>query len=264
MYMFSKSAEIEKNIIKYSNVFDILDDIEVRCIRNNEDMDDLYRLRYKAYKSKNYIAEREDHMCFDNLDNLENSYNFGIYKNNRMVSSIRIHLLSDKNRNSPSMFVYDDALSTKIDDGCSFVDSSRFTIDPEYGSENKFLCFVTMRLSVMACIFFDVDYSLSLVRPSHRAFYMRYFGFKTLAEGRRYPSLNFPVNLYACDTMQAKDRVMQRLPFLNSLPCERRQLFDQQSSQKCCFTVQTTASLAANEILKKASVSIAGEKLAFA
>src|SRR5665811_2426747 len=101
--------------------------------------------------------------------------------------------------------VYADALSTKIDDGCSFVDSSRFTIDPEYSSENKFLCFVTMRLSVLACIFFDVDYSLSLVRPSHRAFYMRYFGFQTLAEGRRYPNLNFPVNLYACDTIKAKD-----------------------------------------------------------
>lgn len=197
------------------------------------------------------MEPRPDGLCYDRLDQAENTRIFGIYQHGELISSIRVHLLERPDQDSASMKVFPEILRRKIAEGSRFIDSSRFVVDPDSESVGSMLHYVTMRLSVLACVHHQVDYSLSLVRPAHGAFYRRYFGFEEWAGGRNYPGLVFPVNLYSADIASVHERVLNRLPFLHSLPAERRLLFDHEAGKRSCYSVRSTARLAAEAFRRR-------------
>ncbi|GIL00263.1 MAG: hypothetical protein BroJett030_01620 [Alphaproteobacteria bacterium] len=269
MNILAGGFALRQRLRAFSTVFDLLDDIEYRAIETPDDLDDVFRLRYRAYRARNYMEPRGDGQCHDELDEEANTRIFGVYQAGRLIASIRIHLLERPEHKSASMRVFPEVLLPHLAQGRRFIDSSRFAIDPDLDAGNGHLHYITMRLSVLACVHHRVDYSLSLVRPTHGAFYRRYFGFEQWAEGRTFPGLTFPVNLYSADIAAVHDHVLDRLPFLNSLPAEQRLLFDREAGKRSCYSVRSTARLAVAAIERRRAAGTAlgiavGEVAAFA
>ena len=206
-------------------LIDILDRVEYRRVRPDEQFDPVYRLRYEAYRREEFVPFSPGGMVRDEFDDLPNAYCYGIYIDGQLVSSLRFHHLTREFRTSPSYSVFPDVLDPLLDKGESCIDPGRFTSDYDASLAYPALPFLTLRIAVMATKYFDVKYCLSSVRPEHAAFYRRVFRSTRLAEARFYHGLNFPMEMWACDCPVVYPDLLKRYPFFMSTEEERRRLF---------------------------------------
>lgn len=208
-----------------NTLFEVLDDVSYRPVRLDDLTDPVFRLRYEAYRREEFIPFNSLGVSTDNLDNVPNAFCFGIYIGEKLVSSLRIHHVTAEHRHSPTMKVFSDVLNPLLDEGCTFVDPSRFTTDFEASLAYPALPFLTLRIAVMASDYFGASYCLQLVRPEHVAFYRRVFRAVELAGVRPYPDLDFSVTLYGTDVPQELGTLYERYPFFRSTPEERWAMF---------------------------------------
>ena len=225
-------------------LLDLLERVEYRLATFSEDIDDIYRLRYEAYRREGFIAENCDRRCRDALDDAPNVYRIGIYLDGSLVSSIRIHHVTGKHRQSAGMWAYPDVVGRMLDEGLTFVDPSRFTTDHEIAMECPALAYLTLRLGVMASDYFNADYCLQIVRPEHGPFYRRLFYSEPLAEVRAYEGLTFPVQLFGSHVPDTLQRIYRRHPFFMSTRGEQRLMFERGKQEFSPLTVLPTARFA--------------------
>jgi hypothetical protein len=211
------------------NLLDILDKVSYGRVDPSVIDDPIYRLRYKAYTREGFMDHNPEEVCIDDLDSVPNGMSFGIYIEDQLVSSIRLHHLTAVHRQSPSMKVFPDVLGPMLDAGLSFIDPSRFTADHEASLAYPALPFLTLRMAAMASVQFEADQCLALVRPEHGPFYKRVFGSEKLGDERTYPGLHFPVALFGAEVENIRTRVAKRFPFFLSTSAERDQLFSADS-----------------------------------
>lgn len=207
------------------NIFSILERTEYRRCETGDDLEQIYRLRYKSYRMVDMVPENRDRTVQDELDDLPNSHRFGVYIDGTLVSTLRIHHVTAAMPKSASMSVYSDLLTPLLEAGQSFVDPSRFAADPEWSRAYPQIPYITLRLAGMACFHFDAPYCLSTVRPEHSAFYRRIYESHQIGDLRAYPGLNYQVVLYRADVDAIRDRSFQRFPFFRSTPMEQRMMF---------------------------------------
>src|SRR5438445_13231485 len=72
----------------------LLDRLDCRLAESEQERDAIYRLRYQAYLREGAIAPNPTERFCDPYDELENSRIFGLYLNDELASSIRIHVTS--------------------------------------------------------------------------------------------------------------------------------------------------------------------------
>jgi hypothetical protein len=207
-------------------LLDLLDRVQYRRASLDDLFDPVYRLRYEAYRREDFIPANSERIAGDKFDQSPNAMCFGVYIDDQLVSSIRLHHVTPTERSSPSRLIYQDVLDPLLDAGKSYIDPSRFTADREATLAYPALPFLTLRIASMASVHFGVDYCLSSVRPEHVAFYKRVFMSRQIGGIRYYPGLHFPVVCYAADVPIIRDRVHRRYPFLMATDEEHRALFD--------------------------------------
>ncbi|WP_114390521.1 N-acyl amino acid synthase FeeM domain-containing protein [Notoacmeibacter marinus] len=229
----------------FERVLQLLDRTVVRRPTTGEDWEDIFRLRYNAYRTRDYIESNESRLDSDHFDFADNTFVFGIFVDDQLSMSIRIHHLDREHPDGPSRESYPNHLNSRLLLGQSFIDCSRFAIDPDLDPsvDRAALRFMPPRLSAMAALFFEADYILHLVRPRHKAFYQRYFHAETFATGGECGTVTFPVDLTATRIGANDQRMLDRLPFLHSLESERAMLFDEETARRCCFCARPTAQL---------------------
>jgi hypothetical protein len=209
-----------------SKVFSLLERVEYRRCDKGEDLEDIYRLRYKAYRSNDMVPDDERHAISDDLDDVPNAYRFGIYVDQRLVSTMRIHHVTSAHPLSPSTKAFGDIVLPMLDQGDTFVCMSRFASDPEWTRVYPQLAYVTLRLAGMACFYFEASYGLSTVREDHAGFYRRIYYSEQISEARAYPGVFNKVVLFRTNAYANRDRYYARFPFFRSTPMERRMLFE--------------------------------------
>lgn len=209
-----------------TTLLDLLDRVHYRRVRNDEVFDPVYRLRYEAYRREAFIPVNSQLVTRDEFDALSNCQCFGVYIDDRLVSSLRFHIVTPQMPESPCMSVWPDVLEPLLEEGASFIDPGRFTADFEASLAYPALPYLTLRIAAMACEHFPVRYCMSAVRPEHTAFYRRVFGAAPLGDERRYANLAFPMQLYAAEVPRIRNRVAERYPFFKSTAEERASLFD--------------------------------------
>jgi len=225
-----------------SNVSALLERTEYRRCDKGEDLEDVYRLRYKSYRLSGMVSDIPDGIIHDALDETPNCYKFGIYIDGALVSTLRIHHAAWSTPFSPSMTVYGDILLPQLAEGVSFVDPSRFAADPEWSRVYPQIPYLTLRLAGMACFHFDAPYCLSTIREEHAGFYKRIYCSEKIGETRDYPGLNYPVVLYRADVNAIRERSFARYPFFKSTPMEQRMLFAQPAAGELApLTILPTA-----------------------
>jgi hypothetical protein len=204
---------------------DMLDKIAYRRVPPDVVFDPVYRLRYQAYRRENFIPVNVEGICRDDLDDTANGMTFGVYLETRLIASIRVHILSSEHRKSPSMKVFPEILDPLLDNGLTFMDPSRFTVDKDASLAMPALPYLTLRISSMAAEYFNTDYTLSLVRPEHGAFYRRVFKAECISDVRSYPGIDFDVMLFQSKLDVVRNAVKARFPIFKSTPAERQALF---------------------------------------
>lgn len=207
------------------NVSALLERTEYRRCDKGEDLEDIYRLRYKSYRLSDMVSENSDHIIHDTLDEEPNCYKFGIYIDGTLVSTLRIHHASAETPASPSTTVYGDILRPKLESGVTFIDPSRFAADPDWSRVFPQIPYLTLRLAGMACFHFDAPYCLSTIREEHAGFYKRIYCSEQIGETRDYPGLNYQVVLYRANVSAIRERSFTRFPFFKSTALEQRMLF---------------------------------------
>lgn len=206
-------------------LIDMLDRVEYRRVSVDEQFDPVYRLRYEAYRRENFIPINSEQITRDAYDAAANCHCFGIYIDDKLVSSLRLHFATPEQRTSPSLGIWPDVLGGILDRGDTFLDPSRFTADRDASLAFPALPYLTLRIGVMASKYFQASYCLSSVRPEHAPFYRRVFGSKQLAGEGFWGELSFPVCLYATYWPETYAGVVDRYPFFLSTPEERESLF---------------------------------------
>ncbi|UYN98698.1 MAG: hypothetical protein KIT02_12205 [Devosia sp.] len=210
---------------------DILDRVEYRRVSPVHREDPVYRLRYEAYRRENFVPVNDVGMTRDAYDDAPNCRCFGVYIDNQLVSSIRLHVVTAGEPTSPSRTIWPDVLGGMLERGESYIDPSRFTADHEASLAFPALPYLTLRLAVMACEYYQTTHCISSVRPEHGAFYRRIFALEQLAGEGFWGELTFPVCLFGARVEVIYDRVMRRFPFFLSTPEERAALFTEPGLQ---------------------------------
>ncbi|MFU0506968.1 N-acyl amino acid synthase FeeM domain-containing protein [Pseudaminobacter sp. NGMCC 1.201702] len=207
------------------NVSALLERTEYRRCDKGEDLEDIYRLRYKSYRMTDMVSESANQIIHDDLDEAPNCYKFGIYIDGHLVSTLRIHHVCSATPHSPSNTVYGDVLRPMLASGATFIDPSRFAADLEWSRVFPQIPYLTLRLAGMACFYFQAPYCLSTIREEHAGFYKRIYCSKQIGEMRAYPGLNYQVVLYRADVSAIRERSFSRYPFFKSTALEQRMLF---------------------------------------
>ena len=207
------------------SLIDLLDRVQYRRVSVADQFDPVYKLRYDAYRREEFIPINSQQITRDEYDEAPNCYCFGVYIDDKLVSSIRLHIVTAEQPTSPSRTIWPDVLGNILDQGGLYIDPSRFTADHEASLAFPALPYLTLRTAVMACEHFKATYCISSVRPEHAPFYRRVFGSKQLAGEGFWGELAFPVCLYASYIPEMYPRVITRYPFFNSTAQERAIMF---------------------------------------
>ena len=203
----------------------LLERTEYRRCESGEDLEAIYRLRYKAYKAYGLVGEAENERICDAMDDTPNSYRFGVFIDGELVSTVRLHHITAAEPWGPVMRVYSDMLEPRLAAGETFVNPGQFTADPSVAGSFRLLPYLTLRLAVIANTYFDSTSCVCLIRDEHVAFYKRIFGSAQVGLARPYPPFTVPVMLYESNCEENMAKTVARYPFFRSTFAERRLLF---------------------------------------
>jgi hypothetical protein len=220
------TSEAEPRTSLYVRGSRLLDRVDCRPMETPEEKDSIYLMRYRAYLHGGMILPSESLRISDGYDDAPNAWTFGIYVDGELCSSLRLHVLTSEWRMSFATELFGDVLHPRLDRGEVFIDPARFVADPEKAQRFPELPFLTLRLVVMACEYFNADTGLALVRADHQAFYRRVFRYKTIAEPRSLPNILKKLPLMATDSRNLRGYVSDRFPIMRSTASERRMLFE--------------------------------------
>lgn len=210
---------------------ELLNRVDYKLAETEADKEQIYRLRYRAYRHEGAVQPSADHRVSDPFDDLPNSWIIGVYFDGELASSLRLSVSSPEHPMTPSVNVFPDLLEKYVAAGKIMVDPTRFVGDPL--RENKFpeLPYMTLRLAYIACEHFMADIGLASVRAEHQAFYRRVFLHQPISQPRAYPGLTKPICLMAVDYPAMREKVFARYPYFRSSQFERRMLFSRDAQR---------------------------------
>ena len=228
-------------------LLEVLDHIEYRRVETHEDMEEVARIRYRAYKLAN-ILTLNGAKLIDDVDFDDHAYIFGVYYDERLISTVRIHHVTPDHRVSSTREMYTTEIDKFLDAGMTLIDPVRFAADPDVIGEMPALPYLTLRIASMAADYFDADRVLQLVSPQHAPFYRRVFYADTVVPSQKnVGKYNIELTLMATRTREVRAGLYKRFPFFVSEPYERRMMFQRSPDMGVTpLTILPTARLAAN------------------
>ncbi|WP_312798273.1 N-acyl amino acid synthase FeeM domain-containing protein [Tianweitania sp.] len=207
------------------NVLTLLERVEYRRCNSGEDLEAIYKLRYRAYRTHGIVSESPMQAMKDDLDDAPNCHRFGVFIDGQLASTIRVHHLHAAEPYAPAMTVFGDVLGPRLARGDSFIDPSRLAADPALIRLYRPLPYLTLRLAVTGAAYFNTTSCLSMVRDEHTAFYQRIFNSVRIAEPRDYASVTVQGILFESRCDKNMENTLRRFPFFRSTAAERRMLF---------------------------------------
>lgn len=223
------------------HILNFLDRIEYRRVISEEDLEQVGRLRYRSYMTRNVMDDNLIGTIIDDIDRDSHAYVYGMYIDQSLVSTLRVHHITPDHRRGTSVNLFPDVLGPMLDRDISFVDPTRFASEPALLSEYPAIPYLTLRIAAMASEHFSADFCLAAVKPEHMAFYKRIFGSQLLADPRDHEGYGIQVALGAAPVSSIRDAVAVRFPFFKSQPHERRNMFADSQVGTVPLTILPTA-----------------------
>lgn len=227
----ARAADMRPGDVVFANsVGALLDRVEYRRCDSGEDLEAIYRLRYDAYRANEFVPVSSSRMTSDEFDDTPNCHRFGVFIDNQLVSTVRIHHISKDEPYGPIMTAFGDIVGPRLDRGETFINPTMLAADPIGAKLFRAIPYVTLRLAVVANSYFDTTSCICVIREEHTAFYRRTFGAVQVGEPRAYPPFTVPVMLYDADCAINMAETLARFPFFQSKPMEQRMLFGKQAA----------------------------------
>tara|TARA_R100000687_G_scaffold82887_1_gene83703 strand:- start:1315 stop:2004 length:690 start_codon:yes stop_codon:yes gene_type:complete len=192
-------------------VIDALKHVRYKVAKDSQDLERIYRLRYRCYRAEGSIAENDLGLMTDPFDETANCLHVAVEMKGEILAAVRLHLISRLSYDSPTLEVFPEVLD-RVRRGQTVLDPTRFVIDPSARRKRVPLHFLTLRIPFLAAMFYDIDLALAPVREEHTAFYRRYLGYDVEMKPRSYPSLQKPVQLLTANFREQRDAVLERAP----------------------------------------------------
>lgn len=194
-----------------NQVIEALNEARYKVLSDSEDLEQVYRLRYKCYRAEGSITANDREIMTDAFDQTENCVHVAVEMGGTLQASMRLHLVSELSSASPTMEVFPD-LQDNLSRGQTLLDPTRFVTDPQARKQRVPLHFLALRIPFLAAMFYDIDLALAPVRAEHTAFYSRYLGYEMAMAPRSYPGLAKPVHLMTCKVREEREAVLARTP----------------------------------------------------
>lgn len=206
-------------------VAELMSRVACHAVAGNE-FDEVCRLRHDAYKREESLPEGTPRRFSDQYDLLPNTTTFGLYVDDTLAGSLRIHVIDRETPESPATSAFPDFVGRWIDAGHRLVDGTRFVVDAGASRRHPNVAYLVARIAWMAGQFYDADWIITTCRLEHQAFYRRVFGHEVMCPPRSYPHLTKPQGLLRLDQRRRMPLVHARYPFFASTEHERRALFE--------------------------------------
>lgn len=212
--------------ISSDRISDALRNFEYRLMDNDENREEIYRLRYRAYLREGAIEPNAAEMVCDEFDIAPNTWIVGIYYKGDLVSSLRVTVSTPDHPDSPSLHVFEDLLMPHVKAGKVIVDPTKFVVEPDLQRRIALLPYMSVRAACMAIEHFNADIGLATVRDEHVGFYQRALLHKPASKPRLYTGLLKPVQLMVSPGIADREKVLERYPIFASTLGERLALFE--------------------------------------
>ncbi|MFC1617317.1 hypothetical protein ACFL2K_03765 [Candidatus Margulisiibacteriota bacterium] len=157
----------------------------------------IFHIRYFSYRKDNYIGNNKEKMLYDKFDNLPNSLNCLLFINNEPVAAIRgcIYLPEKNWLEIPALKAYKKEIKNNIGLDKSFLEFNKFVFLPSAQSNKLMPKLLLYKSLIQIARYYDIDYLIGCIRPSHKRFYERLF-VNQLSNYKSYPNLKFKPALY--------------------------------------------------------------------
>jgi len=199
--------------------------IDCRVATTNEQREAIFRLRYEVGMREQSIAQRSSLTFSDRYDNTGNVYLLGLYIDDQLASSIRLHIACKEHPHFPSLDAFAGVLQPELCGGQLIIDSTRLVADEHLSQLNRELPYATLRFCILAAEHFHADHLIAAASPPHDAFYRRAFNYRPISERRLHPNLATRQRLMTLNYRTAAEDLYRQYPFLHSTPAERWKLF---------------------------------------
>lgn len=208
-----------------SRLIRLLSRTTYRRMSNPSELEQVYRLRYEANLREGTIEARGEARLYDRFDETANGLNMGVYVDDQLIAALRLHVLSQKQPDSPALDAYPDLIEPLLRRGATFIDTSRLAANLPLARNFPQTPYVTLRLGIMAAAQFDTDFITGACRAEHFPFYAREYMGVRACPPRPYPTLIKPLCLVLIDYRANGASILERRPFYGSTLEERASIF---------------------------------------
>jgi hypothetical protein len=172
-------------------------------------MDDVFRLRYLCYQRRGAIGERADGRFLDSFDEMPNQFSFLVREAGaEPLATVRISVVRPDLgwTDSPAERVFGDHPAFQALARSTFVEASRLCFartarrDAFYGL-----------LGNMAALGerYGVEWLTACPRVEHSEIYQRLYGFRPMAEPRKYFGVSFETELLGIRLEEIRERALR-------------------------------------------------------
>mmetsp|Transcript_1459 Transcript_1459/g.2880 ORF Transcript_1459/g.2880 Transcript_1459/m.2880 type:complete len:133 (+) Transcript_1459:836-1234(+) len=128
-----------------NQVIETLSRARYKVLTKQEDLEQVYRLRYDCYRAEGSIIANERRMMTDPFDETANCVHVSVELDGDVFASVRLHVMSKLAPSSPTLEVFPEVMDT-IKRGQTALDVTRFVITPEARKQRVPLHFLVLRI----------------------------------------------------------------------------------------------------------------------
>jgi hypothetical protein len=188
--------------------------LEMKRALSRELKEQVYALRYRAYRSVDAIEESPYERFSDAYDEQPNHALWALLENGRLVGSIRSAWYEPQSVWSiPELDTYATDLALVPGAELGLYSGNRFVVCPDFAKRSDTYAMHLLRFHILLAQTFPAVV-LAAVRGHHVPFYKRVLLLERVSKARLYPGLNCSMYLLACRYHEQIAAVYEKTPSL--------------------------------------------------
>ena len=207
--------------------------ILIKRVWSSQLRDEVYSLRYLAYRNEGALDENPDKKFEDKFDHQSNHVLWALTVNNKVIGSIRTTWYdpNESHNTIPEQIAYSDEIDRVIGHRrieARLFSGSRFVTHPDIPKYSSNYALLLLRYHVMTFMEKNCDWAFAAVRKNHVPFYKRTLRLNILSEARKYPGINSMMHLTGCNFPENIERVYLKTPSLRPDDTDKKLLDENQ------------------------------------
>jgi hypothetical protein len=175
----------------------------------------VYQLRHECYLRKGSIEARTDGLFHDHYDEMPNHFSFLVSSEGEPMATVRISVVRPDLgwTESPAKSVFGDHPALQEMAGQSYVEASRLCFGPQ-ARRDAFVRLLGQKAALAEL--FNAEWLVACPRVEHTHVYINLFGFRPMANPRKYFGVNFETQLLGIRRCELAEYVKNAKPMVTA------------------------------------------------